>query len=120
VYALRSQIFNSYKEAIASTSGGSPTDENEKEKSRISTMEFDMKTFRSTVATGKEYPSTNTRGTSQEVLNCEENTMISGSTDMEKVDTDVELFIAKFYDRMKLQRLKSIVEYLDMMEQGAR
>lgn len=120
LYASRSHIFNSYGEAIASGSGGAPENGNKKEESRISSMEFDMQAFRSAAATGEAYLSTDTRSTSQATdLNCEEKKRISTSTDAEEVDTDVELFIAEFYNGMKLERQKSIVEYREMLERGA-
>eukprot|EP01018_Ginkgo_biloba_P007391 Gb_29412 [translate_table: standard] len=40
------------------------------------------------------------------------------SADTEEVDTEAEVFIAKFYDQMRLQRQKSIVEYREMLERG--
>ncbi|GLJ29285.1 hypothetical protein SUGI_0577470 [Cryptomeria japonica] len=36
----------------------------------------------------------------------------------EEVDSDAELFIAKFYDQIRLQRQKSIVEYGQMLDRG--
>jgi len=140
LYASRSQTFNSHeeadfktdkmkgqKDAIASGSGGSPTDGNENEKSRSSAMqEFNMKAFLSAAATVETSPSTDTKrkktvcwSTAQAELNCEEKKRISVFADAEKVDTDAEVFIAKFYDDMKLQKQKSIVEYRAMLDRGA-
>lgn len=136
LYASRPRMFNSYeeadskadkmkiqKDAIASGSGSS----NENEKSRTTVMqEFNVKAFLSAAATMEASPSTDTKSkktvcwsTSQVDLNGAEKKRISGFSETEKVDTDAEVFIAKFYDDMKLQKQKSIVEYREMLERGA-
>lgn len=140
LYAPRSQMFNSCekadckadkmkseKDAIASGSGSSPTDRNENEKSRSTVMqEFNVKAFLSAAATMEASPSTDTKSkkivcwtTSQADLYGEEKKRISGFSETEKVDTDAEVFIAKFHEDMKLQKQKSIVEYREMLERGA-
>lgn len=140
LYAPRSQMFNSCqkadckadkmkseKDAIASGSGSSPTDRNENEKSRSIVMqEFNVKAFLSAAATMEASPSTDTKSkkivcwtTSQADLYDEEKKRISGFSETEKVDTDAEVFIAKFHEDMKLQKQKSIVEYREMLERGA-
>lgn len=140
LYAPRCQMFNSCqkadckadkmkseKDAIASGSGSSPTDRNENEKSRSIVMqEFNVKAFLSAAATMEASPSTDTKSkkivcwtTSQADLYGEEKKRISGFSETEKVDTDAEVFIAKFHEDMKLQKQKSIVEYREMLERGA-
>lgn len=145
LYASRSQIFNSSEEAdakadkmkgerdvIASGSGSSSADGNENEKSRSSAMkEFNMKAFLSAAATMEASPSTDTdtdtkrkktvcwNTTSQAELNGEKDKRISGFSETAKVDTEAEVFIARFYEDMKLQKQKSIVEYREMLERGA-
>ena len=57
--------------------------------------------------------------TSQEELNGEQDKRIFGFLEMAKVDTEAEVFIARFYKDMKLQKQKSIVEYREMLERGA-
>lgn len=140
LYASRSQIFSSSEEAdakadkmkgkrdiIASGSGSSSADGNENEKSRSSEMkEFNMKAFLSAAATMEASPSTDTKrkktvcwSTSQAQFNGEKDKRFSGFSDTEKVDTEAEVFIAKFHEDMKLQKQKSIVEYREMLERGA-
>lgn len=139
LYASRSQTLNSYEEAdskadkmkgekdvIASGSGSSRADGNENEKSRSSALhEFNVTAFISAAATMEASPSTDTKrkktvcwSTSQAELNGEQKKRISGFSEAEKVDTDAEVFIAKFYEDMKLQKQKSIVEYREMLERG--
>ena len=92
--------------------------------------EFNMKAFLSAAATMEATPSTDTDtdtkrkktvcwSTSQAELNGEKDKRISGFSEMEKVDTEAEVFITRFYKDMKSQKQKSIVEYREMLERGA-